>query len=123
MRRLNEKEEPIMQALWRLQKAFVREIVAELQDPPPPTTIASTVRKLERDGFVGHEVLGKTHRYFPLVSKEAYRSAVLQHLMRSYFSGSPEQLLSHFVREEHFSYGELEALLQRIKQQDKQDED
>lgn len=123
MRRLNEKEEPIMQALWRLQKAFVREIVAELQDPPPSTTIASTVRKLERDGFIGYEVFGKTHRYFPIVSKEAYRTSVFQHLMRSYFSGSPEQLLSHFVREEQFSYGELEALLQRMKQQDKQDGD
>ena len=112
-----------MQALWQLQKAFVKEIVAELEDPPPTTTVSSTVRKLERDGFVGHDAFGKTHRYYPAVSKEAYRTAQFRHFMRSYFSGSPEQLLSHFVEEEKVSYGELQDLLKMMKRRQERGEE
>lgn len=123
MRRLNEKEEQIMQVLWRLERAFVKEIVAELQAPVPPvTTVSSIVRKLEKEGFVGHDAFGKTYRYYPAVSKEAYRRSAFQHLMKSYFSSSPEQLLSHFVREEQVSYGELEEMLEKIKKREQQDE-
>ena len=119
MRRLNEKEEPIMQVLWRLERAFVKEIVAELDPPVPPvTTVSSMVRKLEKEGFVAHDAFGKTHRYYPVVSKEAYRRTAFKHLMKSYFSGSPEQLLSQFVQEAQVSYGELEELLDKIKQQE-----
>ncbi|MEQ8703283.1 MAG: BlaI/MecI/CopY family transcriptional regulator [Phaeodactylibacter sp.] len=122
MRRLNEKEEAIMQALWRLERAFVKEIIAELEPPPPPvTTVSSVVRKLEGEGFIGHESFGKTYRYFPAVSKEEYRSRAFQHLMQSYFESSAEALLSHFVREEEVSYGELEALLDKIKKQEDHD--
>ena len=112
-----------MQVLWRLQRAFVKEIVAELEPPVPPvTTVSSIVRKLEKEGFVSHDAFGKTYRYYPAVSKEAYRRSAFQHLMKSYFSGSPEQLLSHFVQEEQVSYGELEELLDKIKKRDQQEE-
>jgi BlaI family transcriptional regulator, penicillinase repressor len=111
-----------MQALWQLRKAFVKEIVAELENPPPTTTVSSTVRKLERDGFVGHDAFGKTHRYYPVVSKENYRTALFRHFMKSYFSGSPEQLLIHFVEEEAVSYGELEDLLNKMKRRRERDE-
>lgn len=119
MRQLNEKEEAIMQALWKLERAFVKEIVAELEPPPPPvTTVSSIVRKLEAEGFIGHESFGKTYRYYPAVTKEAYRGKAFRHLMKSYFESSAEALLSHFVQEEEVSYGELEALLDKIKEQE-----
>jgi len=123
MRRLNEKEEQIMQVLWRLERAFVKEIVSELEAPMPPVTaVSSIVRKLEQEGFVGHDAFGKTYRYYPAVSKEAYRRAAFQHLMKSYYSSSPEQLLSHFVQEAQVSYGELEELLDKIKKREQQGE-
>lgn len=122
MRRLNEKEEAVMQALWRLGRAFVKEIVAELEPPAPPvTTVSSTVRKLEKEGFIHHESFGKTYRYYPAITKEAYRSKAFRHLMHSYFESSAEALLSHFVEEEEVSYGELEALLDKIKKQEDDD--
>lgn len=110
-----------MQALWQLGRAFVKEIVAELEEPVPPvTTVSSIVRKLEKEGFVKHEAFGKTYRYYPAVSKGEYRRSAFKHLMKSYFSSSPEQLLSHFVEEEQVSYGELEELLDKIKKQEEQ---
>ena len=111
-----------MQALWKLERAFVKEIVAELEPPQPPvTTVSSIVRKLESEGFIGYESFGKTHRYYPLVSKQEYRSRAFSHLMKSYFESSAEALLSHFVQEEEVSYGELEALLDKIKKQEDHD--
>lgn len=111
-----------MQALWKLERAFVKEIVAELAPPQPPvTTVSSIVRKLEGEGFIGHESFGKTYRYYPAVSKQQYRSKAFNHLMKSYFESSAEALLSHFVQEEEVSYGELEALLDKIKKQEDHD--
>jgi predicted transcriptional regulator len=116
MKKLNEKEEQIMQIIWRMEKAFVREIMEELDDPQVPvTTISSLVRKLETDGWLDHEAFGKTHRYFPLISMEAYRKASVSQIKEHYFAGSTAQLLSYFLREEKTDLSEIERLLEEIK--------
>ena len=116
MIRLNEKEEQIMQVLWRLKRAFVKEILAELPDPKPPiTTVSSVVRKLESEGIVGHEAFGKTHRYFPLLEKQAYRKSFFNRMLDNYFGGSPEQLLSFFMDEQELPPEELDRLLEKIR--------
>lgn len=113
---LNEKEEQIMQVLWRLKNAFVKEILAELPEPKPPiTTVSSIVRKLETEGIIGHEAFGKTHRYFPILQKSAYRKSFFQRMLNNYFGGSPEQLLSFFVTEQELPPEDLEKLLERIR--------
>ena len=119
MRQLNEKEEQVMQILWRLQKAFVKEIRAEMAEPKPPvTTLSSLVRKLDQEGIIGHESFGKTHRYFPVLKKEDYRKKSMKKLLTNYFSGKPEQLLSYFVNEERIDVNELSDLLEQIKKRD-----
>ena len=71
MKQLIDKEEHVMQILWRLENAFLKEIMAELPDPKPPvTTVSSIVRKLEGEGLIGHEAFGKSHRYYPILTKE-----------------------------------------------------
>ena len=119
MKQLNQKEEQVMQILWQLGRAFVKEIVAEFDDPKPPTTtISSIIRKLEKEGVVGFEAFGKTYRYYPILKKEAYGKQSFKKMMQQYFSGSPEKLLSHFMEETKMDDGELNRLLQQIKQQD-----
>lgn len=116
MKRLNEREEQIMQILWRLKNAFVKEIMAEMPAPKPPiTTISSIVRKLETEGIIGHESFGKTHRYFPILEKSAYRKSFFQRMLNNYFGGSTEQLLSFFVDEQDLPPEELDRLLEKIK--------
>ncbi len=108
-----------MQILWRLGRAFVKEIVAEFEDPKPPTTtISSIIRKLEREGVVGFEAFGKTHRYYPILKKEEYGKHSFRKMVKQYFSGSPEKLLSYFMEETALEPGELNDLLKKIKQQD-----
>ena len=116
MRQLNPKEEQLMQILWQLKKAFVKEIMEQLPDPKPPvTTISSLVRKLESEGLIDHEAFGKTYRYFPILKKEEYRKTTFKALMQNYFGGSAEQLLSFFVKEEKVDPEELDELLDKIK--------
>ena len=122
MIRLNEKEEQVMQDLWRLERAFVKEIVAELESPRPPvTTVSSIVRKLEAEGLVGHEEFGKTYRYYPILKKKDYRKSFFRQMMEDYFGGSTEQLLSHFVQEENMDPANLKKLLDKIKNKEDAD--
>ena len=116
MKKLNEREEQIMQILWRLKNAFVKEIMAEIPDPKPPvTTVSSIVRKLEREGIIGYEAFGKTHRYFPILKKSEYRKTFFQRMLKNYFGGSPEQLLSFFMDEQDMPPEEIDRLLEKIR--------
>ncbi len=116
MRQLTEKEEQIMQVLWRLHQAFVREILEELPPPQPPiTTVSSIVRKLESEGFVGHEAFGKSYRYFPILEKETYRNSSLKKVIKKYFGDSPKKVLSYFLEEETLAPEEIQRLLEQIK--------
>lgn len=116
MTQLNHREEQIMQVLWKLERAFVKEIVAELPDPKPPiTTVSSIVRKLETEGLIGHDSFGKTHRYYPILKKRDYRKSFFRRFLDGYFGGSPEQVLSYFVKEEKIDPKELDKLLDKIR--------
>lgn len=120
MKLLLPKEEQVMQILWRLEKAFVKEILEEMDEPRPPiTTLSSLVRKLEDKGLVGHESFGKAHRYYPILKKSEYRKRSFKKLMQQYFEGSPEELLSFFVKEEDMEVDDLNELLEKIKKKEK----
>jgi predicted transcriptional regulator len=119
MKRLNHKEEEIMTILWRLGQAFVNDIIAEMEPPAPPyNTVSSIVRKLQDNGLIGFEAFGKTHRYYPILKKEEYRVGAFRRFMDNYFSGSPTDMLSFFMKEEKMDPAELDALLKKIKDQE-----
>lgn len=116
---LNQREEQVMYILWKLKKAFVKEILAEMPHPKPPyNTISSIVRKLEDRGIVGYEAFGKTHRYYPILTKQEYRGNTLKNLVGRYFGGSIEQVVSFFVEEEQVNPDEIKELLEKIKKND-----
>lgn len=116
MVQLNHREEEVMRILWRLKKAFVKDIIEELPDPKPPyNTVSSIVRKLEKEGHIGFEAFGKTHRYFPKLKQAHYRRATLSSMLKHYFGGSPKELLSYFVKENKLSPEEIEELLNDLK--------
>lgn len=116
MRKLNQREEQIMQILWRLERAFVKEICAELAAPKPPTTtVSSVVRKLEAEGWIEHEAFGKTHRYFPVIKQEEYIKSSFKRMVNNYFDGSPSRLLSFFAKAEKVEAEELQRLLEELE--------
>jgi BlaI family penicillinase repressor len=115
MQRLTQAEEEIMQYLWSLEKAFVRDLLAAMPEPRPPyNTVSSVVRVLEKKGFVGHEAFGKNHRYYPLISKAAYRRQAFHWLFRDYFDGSRSSLLHFFAREQGLDAEQVRALLREL---------
>jgi BlaI family transcriptional regulator, penicillinase repressor len=117
---LTNKEEEIMQALWKLEKAFVKEIVPLLPDPKPHyNTVSTTVRKMEIKGFVGHEAFGSTHRYYPLISKEDYRTKFVVRTLHNYFENSYKDLVSFFAKEEKISPEELKEIIDIIENKNK----
>lgn len=120
MRRLSEKEEEIMTILWRLENAFVNDLLAQMSpdDRPPYNTVSSIVRKLVAEGLIGYEAFGKTHRYFPILRKEDYRSNAFRQMLDNYFNGSPAALLSFFVEEEKMDDAEVARLLDQIRKKD-----
>lgn len=116
MKELTKAEEEIMHILWKLDSAFVKEIIAEFPDPRPAyNTVSTFVRILEQKGFVGHEVEGKSHRYHPLISKETYTKSYMKGLVGRYFGGSYQQMVSFFTKEENLSVHELEELIDELK--------
>jgi BlaI family penicillinase repressor len=116
MERLTKAEEQVMQVLWNIGPAFVKEVVAAMPKPQPAyTTVSTIVRILEDKGYVAHEAFGRSHRYHTRVSKEAYSAKSIKRLMRDYFSGSPKELVSFFLEREKLDAKELDAILKLIK--------
>ena len=116
IKELTKAEEEIMQVLWKLESAFVKDILTRLPKPKPAyNTVSTVVRILEQKGFVGHEPVGKSHKYHPLITKEAYTTAFMKGFVKRYFRGSYQQMVSFFTREDQLSVNELEQLVAELK--------
>lgn len=115
MERLTNKEEEIMQVLWQLEKGFVKEIMEQLTGDNHYNTISTIVRNLEEKGFVSHQAFGKTHQYFPLVTKEAYANKFMNLASQRYFNNSYKSMVSFFAKEEKISAVELREILEIIE--------
>lgn len=114
---LTKAEEQIMQVLWKLNKGFVKDIIVQLPDPKPAyNTVSTIVRILETKGFVDHNLYGKTHEYFPLVTQQEYTRTYFKSFLSSYFSNSMAQFVSFFAKEENLSTRELDELMQIMQQ-------
>jgi predicted transcriptional regulator len=120
MDKLTTKEEEIMQVLWELKKAFVKEVVAELPKPKPHyNTVSTVIRKMEDKGFLKHEAFGNTHRYYPAITKDEYRKKYFSNAIQNYFENSYKNVVSFFANEEKISAEELREILKIIEQKEK----
>ena len=116
MQKLTNKEEEIMQILWKLKKAFVKEVMAEItEDQPHYNTLSTIVRNLEEKGFVAHKAFGNTHQYYPIVPIEEYRKKFMNTAIDNYFNSSYKNMVSFFAKEEKISAAELREILAMIE--------
>lgn len=117
MKPLTKAEEQIMQSIWKLDRAFLKDIIDAQPDPKPHSnTVATIVKILVDKGFVGVNQIGRVHEYYPIVSKEDYSSSSIRTLVDGYFEGSFADAVSFMVKQNDISVKELELLLQEIKQ-------
>ena len=103
IRELTKAELEVMQILWDKGEAFVSELLEAMPEPRPAyNTVSTIVRILEKKGVVGYTPVGKSHRYRPLVAKEAYTRS---------FMNSLSQMVSFFCEKEDLSVRETERIL------------
>ncbi|MEB0260810.1 MULTISPECIES: BlaI/MecI/CopY family transcriptional regulator [unclassified Mucilaginibacter] len=121
MDELTKTEERVMQVLWDLKKAFVKDIIKAMPDDPKPpyNTISSVVRLLEKKGYVDYKAYGKTYEYFPAISKVDYRKASFKKMFTGYFDNSVDSLLSFMVKEQKLGEGDIKKIQDMIDKNSK----
>lgn len=116
MQKLTNKEEEVMKVLWKLKKAFVKDIRKQVSGTKPHyNTLSTIVRNLEEKKYVAHEAFGNTHRYYPLVSRELYRKQFVNASIADFYDNSYKNMVSFFAREEKISVEELKEIIALIE--------
>ncbi|ETN94476.1 BlaI/MecI/CopY family transcriptional regulator [Zhouia amylolytica] len=116
--KLSKSEEEVMNHLWRLKKAFMKDLLEQYEEPKPAnTTIATLLKRMQDKGFVSYKLFGKSREYYPLVSKESYFSKQLKGLIKNFFNDSPAQFASFFTEKTDLSEEELKELRKIIDDQ------
>lgn len=116
MEDLTKKEEEIMQVFWKLEKAFVKDVREELDEPKPHVnTVSTIVRRLVDKGYLGVEKFGPTHRYFPSIDKESYSRTFLAPKLADVFDDSYKNVVAFFAKEEKVSKADLEEIIRLIE--------
>jgi len=107
-----------MQILWKIKKGFVKNILDHFDDPKPAyNTVSTIVRILQNKGFVNHKAYGRTHEYFPVVSKDEYSKRHLKVFVKDYFSNSFEKMVSFFAREKGITVKEMESIMKMMEKE------
>jgi len=113
---LTKAEEQVMQTLWRLQRAGLREVTESMPAPKPHVSTVATMLKILTDkGFVNAEMLGRNNYYSPIISKEDYSGQRIAGITHSYFDGSYEKVISYMVKNRDVSITDLELLVEQLK--------
>ncbi len=118
IQRLTKAEEQVMQILWDLNEAVVKDIVDRFNDPKPAyTTVATVLKVLEKKEFVTHRKIGNTHLYIPGISKAEYSKFQLSNLLTNYFNGSYPKMATFFARMNDLSIQELEEMIDQTEEE------
>ncbi len=118
MKELTKAEEQIMHILWEINQGFIKDILEKTEEPKPAyNTVSTIVRILEKKGFIGYKAYGKTHQYYPLISKETYKKELMGNMVKNYFSNSFKQLVSFFANDKQMSLNELEEIQTLIEKE------
>lgn len=121
MTKLTNREEEILQILWDLNEAFVKDIIEHLPEDPKPhyNTISTMVRLMAEKGWIGHKAYGGSHKYFPILQKEEYRKTMVPKVIQDYFDNSYKNMVSFFAKQDNLSADDLREILEMIEKGEK----
>ena len=115
---LTNAEEQIMKYLWKLEKAYLKDILNQFPDPKPAsTTIATLLKRMIDKQFVGYNQHGSNREYYTLVSKEKYTTGFMSGIIKNYFSNSYKNMVSFFSKHENLSTKEIEEIISILQEQ------
>jgi len=116
MEKLSKQEEEAMQAVWQFGPGFIKDFLDLLAEPKPPyTTLASTIKNLERKNFIKSEKMGNSFRYAPSIQEEEYKKKFMSGFVSDYFQNSYKNLVTFFANENKISANELKEILKLIE--------
>ncbi len=116
MEKLTIQEEEAMQAIWQNGTGFIKDFLELLPEPKPPyTTLASTIKNLERKGFLQSEKIGNSIRYLPQIAEEEYKKRFMSGFVSDYFKNSYKDLVTFFAHEKKISASELKEIIKLIE--------
>lgn len=115
---LSQTEEELMQYLWKLEKAYMSDLLDEYPEPKPaPTTVATLLKRMHEKGFIDYNQRGRSREYFPLVKKTDYFGKHVRGLISKFFNNSSAQFASFFASETDLSEKELNELKSIIEKE------
>src|ERR1700752_2544351 len=116
MEKLSKQEEEAMQAVWQCGTGFIKDFLDQLEEPKPPyTTLASTIKNLERKEFLKSEKMGNSLRYIPTIQEEEYKKRFMSGFVNDYFQNSYKDLVTFFANEKKISASELQEIIKLIE--------
>ena len=119
---LSRRERQIMDIVYRRGRATAAEVLDDLPDPPTYSAVRAALRLLEEKGELAHEMDGKRFVYLPTTPRSRARTTALRHLVRTFFNGSPEQVVNALIEDVRPSSAELERLARLIDQARREEE-
>ncbi len=115
MTKLTPQEEQLMIAVWKTGEGHIKAFMEQIEDPAPYTTIASTIKNLEKKGYVQGRLFGNTYVYKPAVSENDYKKKFMGGVVKDYFSNSYKELVNFFVDQKKLSATELKEIVKMIE--------
>ena len=115
MEKLTHVEEETMQAVWRTGEANVKAFMEHLDETIPYTTVASTIKNLEKKNYLSSRLLGNAYIYKPIVSEEAYKNKFMGNVVKDYFDNSYKEMVNFFVEQKKLSAKELKEIINMIE--------
>jgi len=119
MTKLTPQEEQLMIAVWKTGEGHIKAFMDHMTDPGPYTTVASTIKNLEKKGFVTGRLFGNTYVYKPAISENEYKKKFMGHVVKDYFSNSYKELVNFFVDQKKLSANELKEIVKMIEKENK----
>ena len=120
---LTKAEERIMMILWDLERGFIKDIQERFPEPQPPyNTISTIVRVLVKKEILSFKSYGGSHQYYPLITREQYRSEQMGRLMSNYFGDSLKEVVHFFSEKKDMDVDELDEALRMLEELKKKKE-
>lgn len=115
MENLSPAEEEVMQAIWKTNGGFIRDFMEHLDESIPYTTIASTVKNLEKKKYIGSKKRANSYYYSPVIAREDYNRSNLSNVVKQYFANSYKDMVTFFAKDKKISPEELQEIITLIE--------
>ncbi len=116
MEKLTTQEQDAMLAVWKTGEGSVKLFMEAMTPPVPPyTTVASTIKNLEKKGYLSSRMIGNAYLYAPAIGEETYKQKFMGSVVKDYFENSYKELVSFFAQKNKISADELREIIGLIE--------